>query len=132
MLNTRIVSLLLAASLWAAPVWAKTYPLPPANSRNHRRAGGLHSANRAIIWSWLASIPRSAFWRCSRPILGVDPYLPTLGTRLTLPTHAAARRAAGRHRHQPAGAAALLLPKDKAEVMVLPIGIGDIGRGRRR
>ena len=34
MLNTRIVSLLLAAaSLWAAPVWSNTYPLPPADSR---------------------------------------------------------------------------------------------------
>lgn len=86
MLNTRIVSLLLAAaSLWAAPVWSNTYPLPPADSRligaledyivqpgDHLELVGKHT--------------RTGFLALLEANPGVDPYLPTPGTRLTLPT----------------------------------------------
>lgn len=129
MLNTRIVSLLLAAaSLWAAPVWSNTYPLPPADSRligaledyivqpgDHLELVGKHT--------------RTGFLALLEANPGVDPYLPTPGTRLTLPTQMLLPDV-------PREGIVINLPelrlyyfpKGKQEVMVLPIGIGDIGR----
>ena len=129
MLNTRIVSLLLAAaSLWAAPVWSNTYPLPPADSRligaledyivqpgDHLELVGKHT--------------RTGFLALLEANPGVDPYLPTPGTRLTLPTQMLLPDV-------PREGIVINLPelrlyyfpKGKQEVIVLPIGIGDIGR----
>ena len=81
--NTRIVSLLLAvASLWTTPAWSKTYPLPPADSRligaledyivqpgDHLELVGKHT--------------RTGFLALLEANPGVDPYLPTPGTRLS-------------------------------------------------
>ena len=127
--NTRIVSLLLAvASLWTTPAWSKTYPLPPADSRligeledyivqpgDHLELVGKHTQI-----GFLALLEANP---------GVDPYLPSPGTRLTLPTQMLLPDV-------PREGIVINLPelrlyyfpKGKAEVMVLPIGIGDIGR----
>lgn len=129
MFNARIVSLLLvAASLWTAPSWATTYPLPPAGSRligeledyivqpdEHLELIGKHTQI-----GFLALLEANP---------GVDPYLPTPGTRLTLPTQMLLPDV-------PREGIVINLPelrlyyfpKGKNEVIVLPIGIGDIGR----
>ncbi|MDR6994253.1 L,D-transpeptidase family protein [Aeromonas salmonicida] len=129
MFNARIVSLLLvAASLWTAPSWATTYPLPPAGSSligeledyivqpdEHLELIGKHTQI-----GFLALLEANP---------GVDPYLPTPGTRLTLPTQMLLPDV-------PREGIVINLPelrlyyfpKGKNEVVVLPIGIGDIGR----
>ncbi|WP_426007931.1 L,D-transpeptidase family protein [Aeromonas salmonicida] len=129
MFNARIVSLLLvAASLWTAPSWATTYPLPPAGSRligeledyivqpdEHLELIGKHTQI-----GFLALLEANP---------GVDPYLPKPGTRLTLPTQMLLPDV-------PREGIVINLPelrlyyfpKGKNEVIVLPIGIGDIGR----
>ncbi|KTA86075.1 L,D-transpeptidase family protein [Aeromonas salmonicida] len=129
MFNARIVSLLLvAASLWTAPSWATTYPLPPAGSRligeledyivqpdEHLELIGKHT--QIGFLALLEANPE------------VDPYLPKPGTRLTLPTQMLLPDV-------PREGIVINLPelrlyyfpKGKNEVIVLPIGIGDIGR----
>ncbi|MDM5126310.1 L,D-transpeptidase family protein [Aeromonas salmonicida] len=129
MFNARIVSLLLvAASLWTAPSWATTYPLPPTGSRligeledyivqpdEHLELIGKHTQI-----GFLALLEANP---------GVDPYLPKPGTRLTLPTQMLLPDV-------PREGIVINLPelrlyyfpKGKNEVIVLPIGIGDIGR----
>lgn len=129
MFNTRIVSLLLAAaSLWAAPVWSNTYPLPPADSR---LIGALEDyiVQPGDHLELIGKHTRTGFLALLEANPGVDPYLPTPGTRLTLPTQMLLPDV-------PREGIVINLPelrlyyfpKGKQEVMVLPIGIGDIGR----
>ncbi|MFB2863250.1 L,D-transpeptidase family protein [Aeromonas sp. MdU4] len=121
--------LLLAATLLCAvPVQAKRYPLPPAESRligeledyiiqqnEHLELVGKHTQI-----GFLALLEANP---------GVDPYLPKPGTRLTLPTQMLLPDV-------PREGIVINLPelrlyyfpKGKSEVIVLPIGIGDIGR----
>ncbi|KTA80797.1 L,D-transpeptidase family protein [Aeromonas salmonicida] len=129
MFNARIVSLLLvAASLWTAPSWATTYPLPPAGSRligeledyivqpdEHLELIGKHTQI-----GFLALLEANP---------GVDPYLPKPGTRLTLPTQMLLPDVPweGIVINLPE-LRLYYFPKGKNEVIVLPIGIGDIGR----
>ena len=123
------LSLLLAATmLCAAPAQAKLYPLPPAESRligeledyiiqqdEHLELVGKHTQI-----GFLALLEANP---------GVDPYLPKPGTRLTLPTQMLLPDV-------PREGIVINLPelrlyyfpKGKSEVIVLPIGIGDIGR----
>ncbi|WP_141689700.1 L,D-transpeptidase family protein [Aeromonas sp. EERV15] len=114
--------------LCAAPVQAKRYPLPPADSRlvgeledyiiqqdEHLELVGKHTQI-----GFLALLEANP---------GVDPYLPKPGTRLTLPTQMLLPDV-------PREGIVINLPelrlyyfpKGKSEVIVLPIGIGDIGR----
>lgn len=124
-----ILSLILAMTiLCAAPAYAKHYPLPPANSRligeledyiiqqdDHLELVGKHTQI-----GFLALLEANP---------GVDPYLPKPGTRLTLPTQMLLPDA-------PREGIVINLPelrlyyfpKGQQEVIVLPIGIGDIGR----
>ncbi|MGL6418717.1 L,D-transpeptidase family protein [Aeromonas allosaccharophila] len=126
---TPALSLLLAAALLcAAPAQAKRYPLPPAESRligeledyiiqqdEHLELVGKHTQI-----GFLALLEANP---------GVDPYLPKPGTRLTLPTQMLLPDV-------PREGIVINLPelrlyyfpKGKSEVIVLPIGIGDIGR----
>ena len=126
---TPALSLLLAATLLCtAPVQAKRYPLPPAESRligeledyiiqqdEHLELVGKHTQI-----GFLALLEANP---------GVDPYLPKPGTRLTLPTQMLLPDV-------PREGIVINLPelrlyyfpKGKSEVIVLPIGIGDIGR----
>ena len=129
MFIARTLSLLaLTASLLTAPALATTYPLPPAGSRligeledyivqpdEHLELIGKHTQI-----GFLALLEANP---------GVDPYLPKPGTRLTLPTQMLLPDV-------PREGIVINLPelrlyyfpKGKNEVMVLPIGIGDIGR----
>nr|WP_241658259.1 L,D-transpeptidase family protein [Aeromonas sobria] len=114
--------------LCAAPVQAKRYPLPPPESRlvgeledyiiqqdEHLELVGKHTQI-----GFLALLEANP---------GVDPYLPKPGTRLTLPTQMLLPDV-------PREGIVINLPelrlyyfpKGKPEVIVLPIGIGDIGR----
>nr|WP_253822677.1 L,D-transpeptidase family protein [Aeromonas sobria] len=114
--------------LCAAPVQAKRYPLPPPESRlvgeledyiiqqdEHLELVGKHTQI-----GFLALLEANP---------GVDPYLPKPGTRLTLPTQMLLPDV-------PREGIVINLPelrlyyfpKGKNEVIVLPIGIGDIGR----
>nr|WP_253865378.1 L,D-transpeptidase family protein [Aeromonas sobria] len=114
--------------LCAAPVQAKRYPLPPPESRlvgeledyiiqqdEHLELVGKHTQI-----GFLALLEANP---------GVDPYLPKPGTRLTLPTQMLLPDV-------PREGIVINLPelrlyyfpKGKSEVIVLPIGIGDIGR----
>nr|WP_232790142.1 L,D-transpeptidase family protein [Aeromonas sobria] len=114
--------------LCAAPVQAKRYPLPPPESRlvgeledyiiqqdEHLELVGKHT--QVGFLALLEANP------------GVDPYLPKPGTRLTLPTQMLLPDV-------PREGIVINLPelrlyyfpKGKSEVIVLPIGIGDIGR----
>lgn len=126
---TPTLSLLLAAALLCtAPAQAKRYPLPPAESRligeledyiiqqdEHLELVGKHTQI-----GFLALLEANP---------GVDPYLPKPGTRLTLPTQMLLPDV-------PREGIVINLPelrlyyfpKGKSEVVVLPIGIGDIGR----
>ena len=126
---TPALSLLLAATLLCtAPVQAKRYPLPPAESRligeledyiiqqdEHLELVGKHTQI-----GFLALLEANP---------GVDPYLPKPGTRLTLPTQMLLPDV-------PREGIVINLPelrlyyfpRGKSEVIVLPIGIGDIGR----
>ncbi|MGL6006901.1 L,D-transpeptidase family protein [Aeromonas sobria] len=126
---TPALALLLAATmLCAAPVQAKRYLLPPAESRligeledyiiqqdEHLELVGKHTQI-----GFLALLEANP---------GVDPYLPKPGTRLTLPTQMLLPDV-------PREGIVINLPelrlyyfpKGKSEVIVLPIGIGDIGR----
>nr|WP_323894283.1 L,D-transpeptidase family protein [Aeromonas allosaccharophila] len=126
---TPALSLLLAATLLCtAPVQAKRYPLPPAESRligeledyiiqqdEHLELVGKHTQI-----GFLALLEANP---------GVDPYLPKPGTRLTLPTQMLLPDV-------PREGIVINLPelrlyyfpKGNSEVIVLPIGIGDIGR----
>lgn len=123
------LSLLLAATmLCAAPAQAKRYPLPLPESRlvgeledyiiqqdEHLELVGKHTQI-----GFLALLEANP---------GVDPYLPKPGTRLTLPTQMLLPDV-------PREGIVINLPelrlyyfpKGKNEVIVLPIGIGDIGR----
>ncbi|WP_412674606.1 L,D-transpeptidase family protein [Aeromonas australiensis] len=126
---TPAFSLLLAASLLCtAPAEAKRYPLPPAGSRligeledyiiqqdEHLELVGKHTQI-----GFLALLEANP---------GVDPYLPKPGTRLTLPTQMLLPDVP--HEGIVINLPELRLyyfPKGKNEVIVLPIGIGDIGR----
>nr|WP_240038528.1 L,D-transpeptidase family protein [Aeromonas sobria] len=114
--------------LCAAPAQAKRYPLPPPESRlvgeledyiiqqdEHLELVGKHTQI-----GFLALLEANP---------GVDPYLPKPGTRLTLPTQMLLPDV-------PREGIVINLPelrlyyfpKGKSEVIVLPIGIGDIGR----
>jgi lipoprotein-anchoring transpeptidase ErfK/SrfK len=126
---TPALTLLLAATmLCTAPVQAKRYPLPPPESRlvgeledyiiqqdEHLELVGKHTQI-----GFLALLEANP---------GVDPYLPKPGTRLTLPTQMLLPDV-------PREGIVINLPelrlyyfpKGKSEVIVLPIGIGDIGR----
>ncbi|WP_033136726.1 L,D-transpeptidase family protein [Aeromonas finlandensis] len=126
---TPALSLLLAAiMLCATPAQAKRYPLPPAESRligeledyiiqqdEHLELVGKHTQI-----GFLALLEANP---------GIDPYLPKPGTRLTLPTQMLLPDV-------PREGIVINLPelrlyyfpKGKSEVIVLPIGIGDIGR----
>ncbi|MGL5948430.1 MAG: L,D-transpeptidase family protein [Aeromonas sp.] len=123
---SRLLAIALAGHL--AGAHAATYPLPAPSSRligqledywvqpnEHLELIGKHTQTGLL--ALLEANP------------GVDPYLPTPGTLLTLPTQMLLPDV-------PREGIVINLPelrlyyfpKDKSEVVVLPIGIGDIGR----
>lgn len=123
------LSLLLAATLLcAAPAEAKRYPLPPAGSR---LIGELEDyiIQQNEHLELVGKNTQIGFLALLEANPGVDPYLPKPGTRLTLPTQMLLPDV-------PREGIVINLPelrlyyfpKGKREVIVLPIGIGDIGR----
>jgi len=127
-LTPRLLLLFATALLCSAPAHAKRYPLPPEESHligeledyiiqpdEHLELVGKHTQI-----GFLALLEANP---------GVDPYLPKPGTRLTLPTQMLLPDV-------PREGIVINLPelrlyyfpKGKHEVIVLPIGIGDIGR----
>ncbi|MCF5862392.1 L,D-transpeptidase family protein [Aeromonas veronii] len=126
---TPALSMLLAAILLcAAPAEAKRYPLPPAGSR---LIGELEDyiIQQNEHLELVGKNTQIGFLALLEANPGVDPYLPKPGTRLTLPTQMLLPDV-------PREGIVINLPelrlyyfpKGKNEVIVLPIGIGDIGR----
>lgn len=126
---TPSLSMLLAAILLcAAPAEAKRYLLPPAGSR---LIGELEDyiIQQNEHLELVGKNTQIGFLALLEANPGVDPYLPKPGTRLTLPTQMLLPDV-------PREGIVINLPelrlyyfpKGKSEVIVLPIGIGDIGR----
>lgn len=126
---TPALSLLLTAILLcAAPAEAKRYPLPAAGSR---LIGELEDyiIQQNEHLELVGKNTQIGFLALLEANPGVDPYLPKPGTRLTLPTQMLLPDV-------PREGIVINLPelrlyyfpKGKKEVIVLPIGIGDIGR----
>ncbi|WP_371317142.1 L,D-transpeptidase family protein [Aeromonas veronii] len=126
---TPSLSMLLAAILLcAAPAEAKRYLLPPAGSR---LIGELEDyiIQQNEHLELVGKNTQIGFLALLEANPGVDPYLPKPGTRLTLPTQMLLPDV-------PREGIVINLPelrlyyfpKEKSEVIVLPIGIGDIGR----
>ncbi|EKB20159.1 L,D-transpeptidase family protein [Aeromonas veronii] len=120
--------LLVAILLYAAPAEAKRYPLPPVGSR---LIGELEDyiIQQNEHLELVGKNTQIGFLALLEANPGVDPYLPKPGTRLTLPTQMLLPDV-------PREGIVINLPelrlyyfpKGKSEVIVLPIGIGDIGR----
>ncbi|MGL4869386.1 MAG: L,D-transpeptidase family protein [Aeromonas veronii] len=120
--------LLAAILLCAAPAEAKRYPLPAAGSR---LIGELEDyiIQQNEHLELVGKNTQIGFLALLEANPGVDPYLPKPGTRLTLPTQMLLPDV-------PREGIVINLPelrlyyfpKGKSEVIVLPIGIGDIGR----
>ncbi|WP_252353704.1 L,D-transpeptidase family protein [Aeromonas jandaei] len=112
----------------ALPVQARSYPLPPTGSR---LIGELEDyfIQQDEYLELVGKHTQIGFLALLEANPGVDPYLPKPGTRLTLPTQMLLPDA-------PREGIVINLPelrlyyfpKGKQEVIVLPIGIGDIGR----
>uniref|UniRef100_UPI003B9FE9EE L,D-transpeptidase family protein n=1 Tax=Aeromonas jandaei TaxID=650 RepID=UPI003B9FE9EE len=112
----------------ALPVQARSYPLPPAGSR---LIGDLEDyiIQQDEYLELVGKHTQIGFLALLEANPGVDPYLPKPGTRLTLPTQMLLPDV-------PREGIVINLPelrlyyfpKGKQEVIVLPIGIGDIGR----
>ncbi|WP_139126230.1 L,D-transpeptidase family protein [Aeromonas sp. DNP9] len=126
---TPALSLLLAAVLLcAAPAEAKRYPLPSAGSRLIGELGDYIIQQNEHL-ELVGKNTQIGFLALLEANPGVDPYLPKPGTRLTLPTQMLLPDV-------PREGIVINLPelrlyyfpKGKSEVIVLPIGIGDIGR----
>ncbi|QTL94236.1 putative L,D-transpeptidase YcfS precursor [Aeromonas jandaei] len=119
---------LLLALMSALPVQARSYPLPPAGSR---LIGDLEDyiIQQDEYLELVGKHTQIGFLALLEANPGVDPYLPKPGTRLTLPTQMLLPDV-------PREGIVINLPelrlyyfpKGKQEVIVLPIGIGDIGR----
>ncbi|MBM0490290.1 L,D-transpeptidase family protein [Aeromonas jandaei] len=119
---------LLLALMAALPVQARSYPLPPAGSR---LIGELEDyiIQQDEYLELVGKHTQIGFLALLEANPGVDPYLPKPGTRLTLPTQMLLPDV-------PREGIIINLPelrlyyfpKGKQEVIVLPIGIGDIGR----
>ncbi|PTT44448.1 L,D-transpeptidase family protein [Aeromonas sp. HMWF016] len=119
---------LLLALISALPVQARSYPLPPAGSR---LIGELEDyiIQQDEYLELVGKHTQIGFLALLEANPGVDPYLPKPGTRLTLPTQMLLPDV-------PREGIVINLPelrlyyfpKGKQEVIVLPIGIGDIGR----
>ncbi|WP_421211651.1 L,D-transpeptidase family protein [Aeromonas enteropelogenes] len=120
--------LLTMTMLCTTQVLAQTYPLPPANSR---LIGELEDyiVQPNDHLELVGKNTHTGFLALLEANPGVDPYLPTPGTRLTLPTQMLLPDV-------PQEGIVINLPelrlyyfpKGKDEVIVLPIGIGDVGR----
>ncbi|WP_421261171.1 L,D-transpeptidase family protein [Aeromonas jandaei] len=112
----------------ALPVQARSYPLPPAGSR---LIGDLEDyiIQQDEYLELVGKHTQIGFLALLEANPGVDPYLPKPGTRLTLPTQMLLPDV-------PREGIVINLPelrlyyfpKGRQEVIVLPIGIGDIGR----
>lgn len=122
-------ALLLAVTLFCATAaHATSYPLPAADSR---LIGELEDyiIQRDEHLELVGKHTQIGFLALLEANPGVDPYLPKPGTRLTLPTQMLLPDV-------PREGIVINLPelrlyyfpKGKSEVIVLPIGIGDIGR----
>ncbi|WP_323062672.1 L,D-transpeptidase family protein [Aeromonas jandaei] len=119
---------LLLALISALPVQARSYPLPAAGSR---LIGELEDyfIQQDEYLELVGKHTQIGFLALLEANPGVDPYLPKPGTRLTLPTQMLLPDV-------PREGIVINLPelrlyyfpKGKQEVIVLPIGIGDIGR----
>ncbi|MFB2829332.1 L,D-transpeptidase family protein [Aeromonas jandaei] len=119
---------LLLALISALPVQARSYPLPAAGSR---LIGELEDyiIQQDEYLELVGKHTQIGFLALLEANPGVDPYLPKPGTRLTLPTQMLLPDV-------PREGIVINLPelrlyyfpKGKNEVIVLPIGIGDIGR----
>lgn len=119
---------LLLALMSALPVQARSYPLPPTGSR---LIGELEDyfIQQDEYLELVGKHTQIGFLALLESNPGVDPYLPKPGTRLTLPTQMLLPDV-------PREGIVINLPelrlyyfpKGKQEVIVLPIGIGDIGR----
>ncbi len=119
---------LLLALMSALPVQARSYPLPPAGSR---LIGDLEDyiIQQDEYLELVGKHTQIGFLALLEANPGVDPYLPKPGTRLTLPTQMLLPDV-------PREGIVINLPelrlyyfpKGRQEVIVLPIGIGDIGR----
>ena len=119
---------LLLALMSALPVQARSYPLPPTGSR---LIGELEDyfIQQDEYLELVGKHTQIGFLALLEANPGVDPYLPKPGTRLTLPTQMLLPDV-------PREGIVINLPelrlyyfpKGKQEVIVLPIGIGDIGR----
>ncbi|MEM0554729.1 MULTISPECIES: L,D-transpeptidase family protein [Aeromonas] len=119
---------LLLALMSALPVQARSYPLPAAGSR---LIGELEDyfIQQDEYLELVGKHTQIGFLALLEANPGVDPYLPKPGTRLTLPTQMLLPDV-------PREGIVINLPelrlyyfpKGKQEVIVLPIGIGDIGR----
>ncbi|WP_421320091.1 L,D-transpeptidase family protein [Aeromonas veronii] len=126
---TPSLSMLLAAILLcAAPAEAKRYLLPPAGSRLIGELEDYIIQENEHL-ELVGKNTQIGFLALLEANPGVDPYLPKPGTRLTLPTQMLLPDV-------PREGIVINLPelrlyyfpKEKSEVIVLPIGIGDIGR----
>ncbi|CAJ1923055.1 L,D-transpeptidase family protein [Aeromonas jandaei] len=119
---------LLLALMAALSIQARSYPLPPTGSR---LIGELEDyiIQQDEYLELVGKHTQIGFLALLEANPGVDPYLPKPGTRLTLPTQMLLPDA-------PRKGIVINLPelrlyyfpKGKQEVIVLPIGIGDIGR----
>ncbi|QWL57465.1 L,D-transpeptidase family protein [Aeromonas jandaei] len=119
---------LLLTLMSALPVQARSYPLPAADSR---LIGELEDyiIQQDEYLELVGKHTQIGFLALLEANPGVDPYLPKPGTRLTLPTQMLLPDV-------PREGIVINLPelrlyyfpKGKQEVIVLPIGIGDIGR----
>lgn len=119
---------LLLALMSALPVQARSYPLPSTGSR---LIGDLEDyiIQQDEYLELVGKHTQIGFLALLEANPGVDPYLPKPGTRLTLPTQMLLPDV-------PREGIVINLPelrlyyfpKGKQEVIVLPIGIGDIGR----
>ncbi|MFM5520152.1 L,D-transpeptidase family protein [Aeromonas jandaei] len=119
---------LLLALMSALPVQARSYPLPAAGNR---LIGELEDyfIQQDEYLELVGKHTQIGFLALLEANPGVDPYLPKPGTRLTLPTQMLLPDV-------PREGIVINLPelrlyyfpKGKQEVIVLPIGIGDIGR----
>ncbi|MFQ2192582.1 L,D-transpeptidase family protein [Aeromonas jandaei] len=119
---------LLLTLMSALPVQARSYPLPAAGSR---LIGELEDyiIQQDEYLELVGKHTQIGFLALLEANPGVDPYLPKPGTRLTLPTQMLLPDV-------PREGIVINLPelrlyyfpKGKQEVIVLPIGIGDIGR----
>lgn len=119
---------LLLALMSALPVQARSYPLPPTGSH---LIGELEDyfIQQDEYLELVGKHTQIGFLALLEANPGVDPYLPKPGTRLTLPTQMLLPDV-------PREGIVINLPelrlyyfpKGKQEVIVLPIGIGDIGR----